>query len=116
MLNSFQMLSDVCFFFVFCYLKSQDNRAIAEIQFADYIFPAFDQVCVYVESCTNTLAWHLLTGKFLFCRSSMKLRNSDTEVVTSSTVEVIGRKLMTLLQFIIFLKFQDAELPHGFQV
>jgi len=23
----------------------QGNRAIAEIQFADYIFPAFDQAC-----------------------------------------------------------------------
>lgn len=26
-------------------LNFQGNRAIAEIQFADYIFPAFDQVC-----------------------------------------------------------------------
>lgn len=58
----------------------------------------------------------VLTFKILFCRLSMKLRNSDTGVVTSSTAEVTGRKLMTLLQFIIFSKFQDAELAHGFQV
>lgn len=25
---------------------TQGNRAIAEIQFADYIFPAFDQACL----------------------------------------------------------------------
>lgn len=42
----------------------------------------------------------------MFCRLSMKLRNSDTGVVTSSTAEVIGRKLMTLLQFIISWSFK----------
>ena len=28
----------------------QGNRAIAEIQFADYIFPAFDQACLWFHS------------------------------------------------------------------
>lgn len=28
----------------------QGNRAIAEIQFADYIFPAFDQACIWFHS------------------------------------------------------------------
>ena len=29
-------------------LATQGSTAIAEIQFADYIHPAFDQVCMYV--------------------------------------------------------------------
>ena len=32
-------------------LATQGSTAIAEIQFADYIHPAFDQVCVCVCVC-----------------------------------------------------------------
>jgi hypothetical protein len=39
-----QILTEI--FWLVCFLFSclQGNRAIAEIQFADYIYPAFDQV------------------------------------------------------------------------
>jgi hypothetical protein len=36
-------------------LAAMGSRAIAEIQFADYIFPAFDQVRAIPEHCTTTL-------------------------------------------------------------
>lgn len=40
-------MEDSYYFLIF---NMQDNRAIAEIQFADYIFPAFDQVCLWFHS------------------------------------------------------------------
>ena len=33
-------------------LAAQGSTAIAEIQFADYIYPAFDQVCIVTASLT----------------------------------------------------------------
>lgn len=70
------------------YFTWQGNRAIAEIQFADYIFPAFDQA--------SYLPWLGLVKKpllisnwpFLVSRLSMKLLNSDTEVETNLIAEV----------------------------
>lgn len=32
--------------FLMLYCLHQGNRAVAEIQFADYIYPAFDQACL----------------------------------------------------------------------
>lgn len=42
-----------------CCLKLQGNRAIAEIQFADYIFPAFDQARVLSFCISTTTNLHL---------------------------------------------------------
>ena len=51
---------------------------IAEIQFADYIFPAFDQVISSISKFALTWAFRL----------SMKQLNTDIEVVPSSIVAV----------------------------
>ena len=51
---------------------------IAEIQFADYIFPAFDQVISSISKFALTLAFRL----------SMKQLNTDIEVVPSSIAAV----------------------------
>lgn len=67
----------------------QGNRAVVEIQFADYIYPAFDQVkCSppYNQESDFSTAEFLI--EFVIHRLLMKLQSSDTEVVTSSTVEV----------------------------
>jgi hypothetical protein len=51
--NSLQVSESLFTYIVLAILASflllfnmQGNRAIAEIQFADYIFPAFDQACL----------------------------------------------------------------------
>lgn len=55
------------------------STAIAEIQFADYIFPAFDQVIIKIQICTHF--FHLVPFSWL-----MRRLNIDIEVVVFSIV------------------------------
>ncbi|KAF9592081.1 hypothetical protein IFM89_011831 [Coptis chinensis] len=79
-------------------LAAMGNRAIAEIQFADYIFPAFDQASVFSLfiyfllrktkcRCCN-LPGFQHGSTWVKVRSSVKLPSSDTVVGINLTVEV----------------------------
>lgn len=57
--------------------------SIAEIQFADYIFPAFDQVWHFTPPKVGS---HVLSSECCTCRLWTKLPNTATVLVTSSTV------------------------------
>ena len=55
--------------------------AIAEIQFADYIYPAFDQVfeCVLYFSSLNCLSWYYFTK--VYCgNSSIAILCSESHI------------------------------------
>ncbi|CAL5354281.1 unnamed protein product [Camellia sinensis] len=73
-------------------LAATGNRAIAEIQFADYIYPAFDQACIIPGSKLYCILRFLTADiwliKLVLCRLLMKLLNSDIGVAINLTVEV----------------------------
>lgn len=74
--------------FDYCFI-SQGNRAIAEIQFADYIYPAFDQACIlHPANLSHIIIIIVWLTEFLMVRLSMKPPSSDIEVGINSIVVV----------------------------
>lgn len=81
----------ICSFNSPCNHMWQGNRAIAEIQFADYIYPAFDQASILLISVLTFVLIPRVPYNwwgFLFNRLLMKLQSSDTGVGISMIVEV----------------------------
>lgn len=74
--------------FLMLYCLPQGNRAVAEIQFADYIYPAFDQAC-FLSSCfreLNVQSWLEKNNKCMQCWSSLDAHSTDCK--WSSQVQI----------------------------